>query len=608
MSLSSKQQIALAILPKISSTLSICGSTFILAECFYFDIKRLKRVYNRLLCAMALLDIMESLWNFASTWPIPTIVSSDSDSSEEESAEASSVAFAVGNDNTCKAQGFFLQLGLAIPILNACLSLYYLLVIRYSWSEEKIRKKAEPWFYAVGILVGFGTALAGIPLNLYHNSGLWCWIADASDDHNSGIDNHHQFYRYTFYFIPLFLCFIAIAVNMGLLTWTVRRLESASKKYRSSSYAKRCTGKSGYTPQLRRGSQRLVSRRSSYISSVSRNGSAADRATTRVTAIHGHPQDDEESGKVPSTSTSTSTPPSGKRDSILKRSTRMMKQSVTRHEANDSSNADADMNRILELKRSTRAQSFSKRPSFHLVPPKNNADMNTSSSQPVMHEGSAISSTRTSNSLSLNDNHQSIDAHSNVHREKDGDNQDTGTGVFEILSATTPNDHHEDEHKQSTYLRATFLRSYRPSVKSSMRSDMSTSILHTKNNTKNNTKKSKSKQVTEQALFYVLSFILTFFWSFLHRLYTLSGKDAPFVTQLGNAFFDPLQGFINYLVYIRPKLISYGKRFPFASRYQRLKAIITHHDILHDEDKEVEDCAKKELVEWRRMSKKLPAV
>jgi hypothetical protein len=54
-------------------------------------------VYHRLLCAMHIYDVLESLWNFALTWPIP--------------ARMTGIWATM---QTCNTQCFFLQLGLAI--------------------------------------------------------------------------------------------------------------------------------------------------------------------------------------------------------------------------------------------------------------------------------------------------------------------------------------------------------------------------------------------------------------------------------------------------------------------------------------------------------------
>lgn len=150
---SNRQQAIIAIVPKFSASLSIMGSSCIIAECLWRDQRKLGRVYHRLLLTMSIYDVIESAWNFCSTWPIPR--------------GTEGVAFAAGNVTTCTIQGFILEFGLAIPILNMCLSIYYLLVIKYSWSENKIRKRAEPWFHGVSLSVALSFAIAGIPMKLY---------------------------------------------------------------------------------------------------------------------------------------------------------------------------------------------------------------------------------------------------------------------------------------------------------------------------------------------------------------------------------------------------------------------------------------------------------
>jgi len=113
--------------------------------------------------------------------------------------------------------------------------------------------------------------------------------------------------------------------------------------------------------------------------------------------------------------------------------------------------------------------------------------------------------------------------------------------------------------------------------------------------------KSKSSQVNEQALFYVLSFVITFMWSMINRFLALRPNHGatPYAILVGNAFFDPLQGFINYAVFIRPRWKSMRPKYPNSSGFQLLKSIITHADMPVDEDKDIEDGAKEELSRWR---------
>ena len=117
MTWSTKQQIVLAIVPKISSVFSLFGSGWILLEVLTDNDAKLpkrKHPYHRLLLGMSVYDILESIWNFASTWAIPE--------------GTSGVWQARGTTATCTVQGFFLTLSVAVPIYNAFLSLYYVMV------------------------------------------------------------------------------------------------------------------------------------------------------------------------------------------------------------------------------------------------------------------------------------------------------------------------------------------------------------------------------------------------------------------------------------------------------------------------------------------------
>jgi hypothetical protein len=182
MAWSSAQQTAVAVAPKISSILSLLGSSWILVEVLWgtVDVSRgsqrnsssqrglqdshLKRhhPYHRLLLAMSTYDILESVWNFASTWPLPA----------DESNAAGEFWQPVGNKQTCTAQGFFLMLSVAVPMYNAFLSLYYLLVIKYRYTDDYIKKWMEPLMHFVAFLWAFGTSLTASSMGLMNNANV----------------------------------------------------------------------------------------------------------------------------------------------------------------------------------------------------------------------------------------------------------------------------------------------------------------------------------------------------------------------------------------------------------------------------------------------------
>ena len=177
-------------------------------------------------------DLIIGTCMFLSTWPIP--------------AGTVGVYGASGTTATCTTQGFFLQLAIMAPLYNAALSLYYLLMIRYSWSEERLRKLRVPLHGAI-LVFGISTAVAGLPLTLYNNANLWCWQAPypwgcLESSVNNGIttcergDNATTVYRWAFFYAPLWAAIVFATVAMTLVYVKVQRYERASDRYSMSAY------------------------------------------------------------------------------------------------------------------------------------------------------------------------------------------------------------------------------------------------------------------------------------------------------------------------------------------------------------------------------------
>ena len=213
------QQVALAIAPKVTSVLSLFGSGWIAIEVLT---KRSKRtnVYNRLLCAMSLCDILVSSWFFLSTWPIPE--------------GTPGVAFDTGTQASCTAQGFFVQFGITSPVYNSCLAVYYLLVVRYGVTEDTL-KGVEPIFHILALSFGLGTSFTGLGLDLYNSANLWCWIAPLpsdcldskryGDETNCTRGNNAWIYRWAFYFAPLWFFIVFVTCIMVCVYMSIRRRE-----------------------------------------------------------------------------------------------------------------------------------------------------------------------------------------------------------------------------------------------------------------------------------------------------------------------------------------------------------------------------------------------
>jgi len=205
----------------------IC-SGLIIFEVLRDKVKR-NKVYHRLLLAMSISDLNTSFWYTLSTWPIPS--------------ETSNVYAPLGTRGSCVAQGFFVQLGIATPIFNAMLSIYYLLIIRYGWKEKDI-KKVEKVFYFIPIVFALVTAFSALGLELLNNANLWCWIAPyplscKGSYRNNGINdcergNNAWIFRWAFFYAPLWFIIIISMIAMFLTYFSVRKTELQSVKWTKS--------------------------------------------------------------------------------------------------------------------------------------------------------------------------------------------------------------------------------------------------------------------------------------------------------------------------------------------------------------------------------------
>lgn len=229
--LSEAQRKAFVLVPKFMATLSFFGSGVIAGDILrrwkYHRLQLTPR--HRLLVGMSICDMFSSFAWFIASWAIP--------------AEISNVSWNKGNWATCEAQGFFIQWSLGTIAYNMSLSLYYLLVIRNSWTEERVSRRVEPWMHTLPWALAVGTGSAGIALDIYNPSGAgWeCWIAsfpagceqsfqdDGLTTCERGEDSN--FYAYMFFYVPLWIAIIFVTVTMLMVYLKMRALEKAASRF-----------------------------------------------------------------------------------------------------------------------------------------------------------------------------------------------------------------------------------------------------------------------------------------------------------------------------------------------------------------------------------------
>jgi hypothetical protein len=202
MSLTLLQRQALAILPKVTGGLSFFFSAATAAYIMLESPHVRKKFYHRLILGMSLSDMSSSISLAMSTWPIP---------------ENSGVVYAIGNEASCRAQGFFIQIALSSALYNSSLGFFYLLAVKYGWNDSALRK----WrlaFHGIPLGWAIGSAIAALQLDILHSANLWCWIGPNPD--GSGPDVN--VYRMVLFYGPLWTSIFVVTACLCLVFAYVR--------------------------------------------------------------------------------------------------------------------------------------------------------------------------------------------------------------------------------------------------------------------------------------------------------------------------------------------------------------------------------------------------
>ena len=207
--LSSHQQVAVALIPKFTSFLSIMAQLWVIAEVTHSKKKR-NSFYHRLLSGLSVASILRGVAMFFSTWPIPSDVDGENDT----------YAYNVGTERSCQIQGFLIQCGLTSPVYMIVISLYYWLTIRCGWAESYLKEK-EIWLHILPWFCGLLTAFIGLFLNLYDPADLYCWISQE-----------YGLYRLLLYYFPLWTSFISMVYFFSSFYCAIREEEIKTLRYR----------------------------------------------------------------------------------------------------------------------------------------------------------------------------------------------------------------------------------------------------------------------------------------------------------------------------------------------------------------------------------------
>jgi hypothetical protein len=162
----------------------------------------------------------------------------------------SGMIWATGNMTTCNVQGFMVTLFVAAGVLYQCmLQLQYLLVIKYSWSQRRLRN-IERYLHAFPWSCGLASAITNLVLKNYNPANWDCWIAPLPGDCTSSFEirqgnsdltetdcirgDNANIYQWLFFFGPLWVCGVFCLFAMFQVYTSVYKAENRTRGSRLS--------------------------------------------------------------------------------------------------------------------------------------------------------------------------------------------------------------------------------------------------------------------------------------------------------------------------------------------------------------------------------------
>jgi hypothetical protein len=205
----------LEVIPRITGSLSILGSLYILRDILWK--RKSKKATDRLLVGMSVCDVFASI-------STPLILS-----------HALPSPMGPGNQATCNAQGFFSQFVTATALYTGCLALTYLLSIQYHWKEVKLRLVEQISHIVILLFVIISGGLS-IHLELYNPTPMSCTMTVfppgcASEARPCSRGETVDFWRLPFRTIPEYAAVTFSTIAMVIIYCNVRQVEEKASQW-----------------------------------------------------------------------------------------------------------------------------------------------------------------------------------------------------------------------------------------------------------------------------------------------------------------------------------------------------------------------------------------
>ena len=213
----------IVIIPRVTGGFSTIGSSLIMYM-ILSEKQKLKRTYYRLMLGISIFDFISSVAYLFGTMMLPK----------------GSTWLATGNDNTCTMQGAMFQIGLGVMYYNSALMLYYLLRIRYGFSEDWIKNSVEIWMHFVSLFIILASTVTGLSLRVYNQVGTICFAGDypRGCTKNSKVECQRGEHYYPFFWVssgvPMITSVAWLCISLLMILSTVAKTRNTMKRYDST--------------------------------------------------------------------------------------------------------------------------------------------------------------------------------------------------------------------------------------------------------------------------------------------------------------------------------------------------------------------------------------
>jgi len=131
-------------------------------------------------------------------------------------------------------QGFFIQLGFAVPGYNAMLSIYFLMTIRNGMDQAIVAEKYELFMHAFVLIPTLTTAIIGAAGEMYFSESSNCWFGDICQSLGNCPNGNilgNGFWVMIVSVLFVFAYTSIVVICLITIYWTLRKRKLATQRH-----------------------------------------------------------------------------------------------------------------------------------------------------------------------------------------------------------------------------------------------------------------------------------------------------------------------------------------------------------------------------------------